>query len=145
MGVMLTYALRAEQSYRYRGPVLIGFSIRNLTSHDIWVLKWYTPLEGIRGKILEVECDGVSVPYAGMMVKRGNPSVDDYLQLLPGTPVHIDFDLSQSYALPMAKKCKVRFKSRIYDLVDHFSQVPRTVERHSPVMIGGNEVVFEIV
>ena len=145
MDTLLNYTLHAEQSYHHDGPILIGFSIENLAAYDIWVLKWYTPLEGIRGKIFEIECDGVEVPYAGRMVKRGNPSASDYVRLIPGVPVRVDFNLSQSYALPVAKECKLRFRGRIHDVVVDPAQVPRAAESHSPVMCEGNEVVFAIV
>jgi hypothetical protein len=142
---LLNYTLHAERSYHHSGPIFIGFGIENLTPRDIWVLKWYTPLEGIRGKIFEVECDGVPVPYAHLMVKRGNPSATDYLRLAPGKSVRVDFDLSLAYTLPIAKECNVRFKGRIHDVVLDPAHVPRAAESHSPVMIEGSELVFAVV
>ena len=45
------------------------------TGQDLYVLKWFTPLEGLNSDCLAVVRDGKSkVPYDGPMIKRGKPS-----------------------------------------------------------------------
>jgi hypothetical protein len=44
-----------------------------LASEGCYVLKWFTPLEGIGGDIFRVERDGAELPYHGKLVKRGPP------------------------------------------------------------------------
>ncbi len=144
MDAVLRYYLRARNSYVLGSSVLIEFRVENLSSTDVWVLKWYTPLEGIKGKILDVQCDGVDVPYEGMLMKRGNPEIGDYVRLRRGESVGTEFDLSGAYSLPACKACSVKFKGRIHDVVFEQREVPRAADRHRPVDVPGNTVVFTI-
>lgn len=145
MDVALRYDLNAQNSYVKGGPVVIGFTIENLSSKDVWILKWYTPLEGIKGKIFDIKCDGVDIPYEGRLMKRGNPEIDDYIHLLPGGLAYADVDLSQAYSLPACAECWLKFKGRIYDVVFDERQVPRASDEHLGVNIPGDAVVFSIV
>ncbi len=57
----MKYELKAQDSYRKDNPVMIDFVLHNLSDKDLWVLTWYTPLEGIKGNIFHVICDGIMV------------------------------------------------------------------------------------
>jgi peptidyl-Lys metalloendopeptidase len=78
---LLQYRLQAKENYRLGEPLVIEFTLENLSDHNVWVLTWYTPLEGLKGKIFEVTCDGKPVAYEGIMVKRGDPCRDDYVHI----------------------------------------------------------------
>lgn len=78
---VLKYQLSASNSYVLGKPVIIKFTLYNLLDENIWVLTWYTPLEGLKGKIFLVTCNGKEIPYEGRMVKRGNPTQDDYIYI----------------------------------------------------------------
>src|SRR5436853_7541895 len=110
MVVSLKYYLAAQSTYVLGKPVVIAFSLNNASSNDVWVLKWYTPLEGMKGKIFEVTCDGIQMPYEGRMVKRGNPLREDYVLINAGASAHAEFDLSQTYSLRDCTECRVKFK-----------------------------------
>jgi hypothetical protein len=144
MDAVLRSHLRARESYVSGEPIIIGFTVENLSSMDVWILKWYTPLEGIKGKILEVKCDGVDVPYEGMLMKRGNPETDDYVRLRRAESAGGEFDLSSAYSLPACKVCSVKFKGRIYDVVLKQREVPRAADQHRSIDAPGNTVVFSI-
>ena len=145
MDIALRYHLQAESSYIHGTPVPVGFSIENLSSADVWILKWYTPLEGIKGKIFEVTCDGVDIQYEGRLMKRGNPESDDYVRLHAGESAHADFDLTNVYSLPICKECTLTFKGTIHDVVLDQREVPRTAGECLPVDVPGNAVSFSIV
>jgi peptidyl-Lys metalloendopeptidase len=145
MDVALKYYLRAQGSYVQGAPVIIGFSIENLSAMDVWLLKWYTPLEGIKGKIFEATCDGVDIPYEGRLMKRGNPETGDYVRLHPGGSASSEFDVSSVYALPACKECKLEFKGRIHDVVFDQRQIPRAADEHLSVELTGDAVSFSIV
>ena len=145
MDVALRYYLNAQSSYVKSAPVVIRFTLENLSSKDVWILKWYTPLEGIKGKIFDIKCNGVDIPYEGRLMKRGNPEIDDYIRLLPKGLAYAEVDLSQAYSLPVCKECWLKFKGRIYDAVFDERQVPRASNEHQRVDIPGNAVVFSIV
>ncbi|MFN2220243.1 MAG: hypothetical protein ACK2UA_16670, partial [Anaerolineae bacterium] len=61
--------------------VMIQFTLTNNSHADLYVLKWYTPLEGIGGEIFRVKRDGQAIPYTGILAMRGDPTPEAY-QLL---------------------------------------------------------------
>jgi len=145
MDTALSYTLMAQDTCDLGNPITIEFVIQNLSSREVWILKWYTPLEGIKGKIFEIKCDGVEMQYEGRFVKRGNPTKDDYVFLLPDLSVQVEVDLSQAYSLRKCKECQVTFKGRIHDVVFDEHQVPRASDQQHPITIPGNTVSFQIV
>ena len=144
MAGLLTYRLQAKKTYDHSSPIKLDFSLKNLSANDLWVLKWHTPLEGIKNNIFDVVCDGVEIPYEGRMMKRGEPDRHDYLCLPARSTEHVEVDLSNAYNCPAAKECRVKFKGRIHDVVNDARQVPRAMADHSPVDIEGDAVVFEL-
>src|SRR5262245_2186471 len=144
MNPSLRYTLQAHSTYPQGRPIMIGFEMENLSPTEVWVLKWYTPLEGIKGKIFEVRCDGVEMPYEGRMVKRGKPERDDYAHLPGGGAVRADCDLASAYSLPECRECRVKFKGRIHDAVFDARQLPRSADEHGLIEISGEAVSFSI-
>ena len=144
MAGLLTYRMQAQKTYDHSLPIKLGFSIENPSAKELWILKWYTPLEGIKSNIFEVVCDGAEIPYEGRMIKRGAPGREDYLRLAARSTEQVEVDLSNAYPCPAAKECRVRFKGRIHDVVNDVRQVPRAMADYSPVDIEGDAVVFEL-
>lgn len=144
MVISLRYFLYAQSSYVQGGPVIIGFSIENLSSNDLWILKWYTPLEGIKGKIFEVKCDGVDIPYEGRLMKRGQPERDDYVCIYARDSAHTEFDLSSAYTLPVCQECHLKFKGQIHDVVLEQQQLPRPSDEQFLVDVPGDSISFRI-
>ena len=58
MDAALNYELKAQGSYEQSKSIIIEFRIENQSLKEVWLLKWYTPLEGIKGKMFDVTCDG---------------------------------------------------------------------------------------
>jgi hypothetical protein len=142
---ILRYQLSANDSYVNNNPIVINFALENLSSEDLWVLKWYTPLEGLKGKIFRVSCDGKEIPYEGPMVKRGQPTKSDYILIHPGKSVSAPVDLSSVYKLSSSQKYLVEFKGRIYDFAISDDSIPKSTEEHQMIKIPGNTVTFRIV
>jgi len=111
-------------------PPLARFRLVNVSERRVCVLRWYTPLEGLRGKILKVSRDGVELSYGGVMAKRGSPTREDYLCLAPGDSVSNDVDLSRSYDLTAPGRYEVRFVGRIHDFEWDESRIPRAADSH---------------
>jgi hypothetical protein len=145
MDAGLRYTLTAQTSYREGEPIPIGFRLENSSARALWVLKWYTPLEGLKGQILEVRCDGVTVPYEGRMVKRGQPAEEDYVHLAPGGSAAADVDLAEAYTLPPRDVYEVRFTGRIMDVAFVESEIPRPADAHEGMTIAGNTISFRIL
>jgi hypothetical protein len=144
MVASLRYKFQARADYVQGEPVVIAFEIENLSATDVWILKWYTPLEGIKGKIFKVYCDGAEILYEGPMMKRGNPGPADYAHVAAGGTIRADVDLSQAYSLPPCRECRVKFKGRIHDVVTGEPQPSRTADQHTSMEIPGEDASFSI-
>jgi peptidyl-Lys metalloendopeptidase len=142
---LIKYRLSAQNSYVKGNPIIINFTLENLSNQNLWVLTWYTPLEGLKGKIFRVICDGTELPYEGPMVKRGQPKKGDYIHIEPGRSVSAEVDLSNVYKLPVCEECRVEFKGRIYDFSTDGDTIPKGSEEHHMVNITGNTVSFRVV
>jgi hypothetical protein len=100
MAAVLKGKLVASKVYDSAEPVRLRFELKNDGDEDLYVLKWYTPLEGLNSDCLTVLRNGKTpVPYDGPMIKRGNPGPDDYVLIPAGEIVAADVDVSESYAV----------------------------------------------
>ncbi|MBE9507216.1 MAG: protease [Chloroflexi bacterium] len=138
-------ALEAEETYVVAEPVEIRFSLHNRTNRTLYVLTWYTPLEGIAGEIFRVTRDGDDVPYQGILAKRGDPSRDEYVALEPGTAASAVVDLAEAYDLSQAGRYHVEFASRLHDVADDASSIPRKRDDHQPHELPCRAASFRIV
>ncbi|MBI5827482.1 MAG: hypothetical protein HZB22_07145 [Deltaproteobacteria bacterium] len=143
-GPQMRFTLDAQQSYAAGSPVAIRFTLENLTAEPLYVLKWYTPLEGIKGRIFKVTRDGVEVLYEGPMVKRANPVRDDYVRIGPGESVSVAVDLSVVYDLTKPGEYRAEFSGRIYDVAVEEKTLPRTMDKHQGIDLTGNAVTFRV-
>lgn len=145
MAAILRYQLSAERSFSEGEPVIITFRIENLSADPVRLLNWYTPLEGIKGKILKVTCNGVLLEYQGRMVKRGQPEAQDYILLKAGESVEAGFDLAKSYELRACDHGEVMFTGHIHDSGSEADTLPRSSGESVPLEISGNTVSFSII
>lgn len=137
--------LEAEETYVIGEPVNLRFSLHNQTDRTLYVLTWYTPLEGIAGEIFRVTRDGDEVAYRGILAKRGDPSRDEYAVVEPGAEVSAAVDLAEDYDLSQAGRYHVEFTSRLHDVTDDGTLIPRKRDDHRPQELPCNAVSFEIV
>ena len=142
---VLKYYLTSQESYKVGQSVRIGFRSENVSKDRLWTVIWYTPFEGIMGKIFHVTRDGKPVQYQGRMVKRGDPRPQDYVRIDPGASLSIDVDLSSAYDFSIPGTYQVRFKGRIHDVVKEAVVLPRKRDKHQGVNIIGNSVTFNVV
>ncbi len=100
MAKVLKGELVALKVYDSAEPVKLRFELTNEGDKDLYVLKWYTPLEGLNSDCLKVvRNDKGKVKYDGPMIKRGNPGPDDYILVPAGKSVSADVNVSESYAV----------------------------------------------
>lgn len=127
-------------------PVNFHFSIRNLTDRTLYVLTWYTPLEGLYGDIFRVIRDGrQEIPYRGIMAKRGQPTAEDYVFLGPGNAISREVDLATSYDLSKTGYYHVEFKKQLADITTNKQTIPRKQDAHQAHKILCNAVDFQII
>ena len=136
--------VEAEKKYVTGQPVNLRFSIRNQSDRTLYILTWYTPLEGIAGEIFSVTRDGEAVPYRGIMAKRGDPSRDEYTVVQPRAEASVVVDLAEEYDLSRAGRYQVEFTSRLHDVTDDESAVPRKRDDHRPQDLRCSTAAFEV-
>ena len=105
-----------QQSVRASDPVRVRFTLQNVSSQALSILRWHTPLEGVWADIFSIEHDGAAVRYRGPLAARATPSAESYLFLEPGKTVSAVVDLSTYYAIEKPGAYRVRLRAEILDL-----------------------------
>lgn len=141
----LTYYLSSKEKYIQGNSIIINFSLKNVSKSKLWVLKWYTPLEGIKGKIFRVICDGKEILYEGPMVKRGTPNKHDYIYIEPNKSVSSQVDLSEVYVFLECSECLVKFSGKIWDISTSADFIPKKNGDLKSFTIHGNSINFKII
>lgn len=142
---MLRYRLEAiESTAAAGGPVRIRFTLENVSSQPLWVLTWYTPLEGINGEIFGVTRDGRSLPYEGRMVKRGPAQPEEYVHIEAGGVASREVDLSTSYDLSQPGSYRVEFVGRVHDVLRTAVTSARAQDEHASTEIEGSTASFRL-
>lgn len=126
-------------------PVLIDLELRNRGDMPRYVLKWYTPFEGIAGEILTVEHDGEAVPYRGLLVKRGEPVATDYIEIAAGESAEVSVDLAPSYDLSAPGTYWVEFVAGLHDVAETADEVPRPRDQHRERRLECGTVRFRVL
>jgi hypothetical protein len=127
-------------------PLPLRFALRNRSDHALHVLEWNTPFEGWFGAYVEVSRDGVALPYRGPMLKRGEPTADEYLRFRVGQRRRASVDLAQVFDLSSPGHYRVEPRIRLFDVVDGAGAVtprPRDAQRSLPLRC--NAVEFDLV
>ena len=107
----LIATIEAPQSLPSGAVVKVRFTLTNISSEGFFLLKWFTPLEGLAGDIFQVQRDGVDLPYVGKMVKRGAPVSEDYVWIDAGGSVSAEVDLAEGYEFSQAGQYTLQFRS----------------------------------
>jgi len=107
----LVATLEAQEPLSTGGTVNTRFTLTNTSSEGLFVLKWFTPLEGLAGDIFQIERDGAELPYVGKLVKRGAPTSDDYVWIDAGGSISAEVDLAEGYDFSQAGEYTVQFRS----------------------------------
>ncbi len=85
-------------------PFLVKVTFTNKGNADVYVLTYYTPLEGIYSNCFDVFRDGKIVPYDGPIAKRAAPTQDEYIRIPAGKSITVDVDLSSAYQVSVLGK-----------------------------------------
>jgi len=139
------FRFTASDQYQVGQPVKIGFTLVNASRAPLWVLKWYTPLEGIWGKILLVTRDGATLPYQGPLAKRGAPRREDYVRVQASQSVSAEFDLSKVYDLTVPGSYRVEFVGHLHDVAREGEKLPRDPGLERRAEASGEPASFRLV
>jgi len=105
----LRVQLYSNSEYSQIESLDLIFEITNDSKDTIRLLTWNTPLEGFKSDCLDVRRNGKSIPYVGMMVKRGSPEPNDYIIIEPGNSVSKKIDIGEGYCIAISGMIVVGF------------------------------------
>lgn len=98
----------------------LRFTLTNTADTRLYVLSWYTPLEGITGEVFRVKRNGELIDYEGILVTRVAPAAGDYAELEPGASAVTEVDLATAYDFSQPGTYTIAF------LLPRISHVART-------------------
>ena len=107
----LLATMEVQESLPTGAVVKVRFTLTNGSPEGLYVLKWFTPLEGLTGDIFQVQREGVALPYRGKLVKRGNPISEEYVWLDAGGSISAEVDLAEGYDFSQAGQYTLQFRS----------------------------------
>lgn len=96
--------------------VYVNVTMTNTSSSPQYVLKYFTPFNGVEESLFNITRDGVNVRYLGAHYKRGEPKASDYLVLKPGKSYSQKVELSAMYDMSISGDYKVSYKAASYNL-----------------------------
>lgn len=124
----------------------LKFILTNESEVPLYLLSWYTPLEGIGGEIFRVTYNGQPVPYEGILVSRADPAADSYVLLYPDESTSAVVDLGGAFDFSKIGEYRIEFLSpRISHLALSEAEMASTMEELGPVEIPSNAVVVELI
>ncbi len=141
----LTAILEVPTSLPSGEIVRLRFTLTNNSDVDLYVLKWFTPLEGLGGEIFCVERDGQPIPYEGPLAARGDPTPDAYVFLEAGASVSVMVDLAAAYDFSEPGEYTITFLSpRSSHVARTEDQMAASVDELGPVAMPSNQVSVTI-
>lgn len=142
----LQASLEAPAELPHGAPVKLEFILTNNSASALYVLEWYTPLEGIAGEIFRIERDGEALPYEGILASRVAPSGDAYLRLEPGESASAEVDLATAYDFSRPGTYTISFISpRISHVARTEAELARALDELGPVRIPSNQITITVV
>lgn len=82
-------------------------------NNNYYVLRRFTPLEGLKYDCLSITRKGKALTYDGMMISRSLPGASEYLLLEAGNTVTANVDLSTAYAINVAGEYTVQLQTQL--------------------------------
>jgi hypothetical protein len=141
----LSATLEAPARLPDGNTVIVQFTLTNNSDVDLYVLKWYTPMEGIGGEIFRVERDGQAIPYTGILAMRGDPTPEGYQPLEAGQSASAEVDLATSFDFSQAGEYTIEFLSPgISHVARSEAEMATSVDELGPVDMPSNTVTLEI-
>lgn len=146
-GVILLEAdLSVPETVPLCTPIELEFKVTNKSDQAVYLLTWYTPLEGVLGDIFQITYEGQERSYLGPMVMRAAPLAEQYVMLEPGGSATAVVDVSTAYDFTRVGHYTIAFQSpQISHAVDDPSEFADSVDELGPVQLSSRPVEVEIV
>jgi hypothetical protein len=141
----LEAVLRVPAALPNGRSVELAFTLFNRSETALYVLKWFTPLEGLGGDIFRVERDGQVVPYEGPLASRAAPTPEAHVLLGGGESVSAEVDLATAYDFSNAGEYTIEFLSpSISHVARTEAEMAKNLDDLGPVQMSSNKVAVEI-
>ena len=88
------------------------------------MLKWRTPLDGLRSDCLSVTSNDTKLHYDGIHIKRSAPGPDQYLLVKSGQTVSSTFDVSDAYDMTKAGLYSIAVDTNLEYVKDSVTEKP---------------------
>jgi len=142
----LAAELSAPETIPLCAPVKVAFTVTNQGDQAVYLLTWYTPLEGVLGDIFKVTHQGKELAYQGPMVMRAAPLPEQYIQLGVGESETVVVGLSDAYDVTKPGKYTIAYRSPfISDVAHNESDFADAVDELGPVRIVSSPITLKIV
>jgi peptidyl-Lys metalloendopeptidase len=106
----LSISLSAPQQVAAaRAAVNVDVTLTNPAAHPVRVLRYLTPLDGIKEDLFSVSFDGATVEYLGRHYKWAAPEAKDFITLGAGQSVTATVDLATAYDFGKTGSYQVAF------------------------------------
>ncbi len=102
-----------------REAVMVDVTLTNVSSRTVRLLKWHTPVDGLKEDLFVVTVDGAAAEYNGRHYKWATPEAHDYLRLAPGESVTHAVDLGSIYDLSRTGSYSIRYDSEAHHDASH--------------------------
>jgi peptidyl-Lys metalloendopeptidase len=99
----------AKSSLAMNDSAMVDVTLTNAGSHAVRLLRWHTPVDGVKDSLFALTRDGEPVTYLGAHYKRPAPTSGDYLRLAPGESLKRTVDLASVYDLSQTGSYSVRY------------------------------------
>jgi len=142
----LTAALSVPETVPRCDPIDLEFKVTIQFDQAVYLLNWYTPLEGILGDIFQVTYNGEELSYLGPQVMRAAPLPEQYILLEAGGSATAMVDISTAYDFSNAGLYTISFKPPLIShVVENTSDFATAVDELGPVQMSSSPVEVEIV
>ncbi|MDO6433099.1 M35 family metallopeptidase [Flavitalea sp. BT771] len=108
---LITAKVYAHATYKKDEAASLIFELTNHSKEPVHILKWNTPLEGMKTDCLAVQHNGKRIAYDGKLIKRGKPGPEDFISLDPGESASAKIDVGESYDISKPGRVKVAYKA----------------------------------
>jgi len=115
--------------FGFNENIPLQVSISNPDKREIKILRWFTPIDGIRGNLFSVTLNDSPVEYLGAVYKRAAPTESDYLILKPGETIVNTVNLADYYDLSKSGNYQITYRAESYNLFTETAVFQQKAER----------------
>jgi peptidyl-Lys metalloendopeptidase len=101
----------AQNAFASEDSVLVNVAISNPNKNTIRILRWFTPIDGVKEDLFAVTVNGKAVEYTGADYKRPAPTDKDYITLKSGETLETTIDLAGFYDFSESGYYEISYKA----------------------------------